>query len=485
MLYDVVIIGSGLAGLTSALHASKKGNVLLVTKSQLTESNSRYAQGGIAAVFQPHDNFAKHVEDTMIAGAFHNNKSVVKYFIEQSPKLIKMLQKLGVSFEKTSQGKFLQNQEAGHRFRRIVHVGDHTGLSIVETLVKLVRKKPNITIWENCFAKDFIVKNKICYGVKIIRKNLCVPVFARRIVLATGGVGQLYRYTTNPTITTGDGIALAARAGCNIKDMEFVQFHPTAFAKARSPLFLISETVRGEGALLLNAKGERYMLKYHKDAELAPRDIVSIATYQEQKKGKIFLDIRHRKTSELRKKFPTIYAYLKDQGFDMGKDLIPVTPAAHYLCGGIIAGLDGKTNIRNLYALGEVACTGLQGANRLASNSLLEAAIMGEHVMDSPLPVIKNFPKISATKRHYPKASKKITKLKKTLQTLMWNNVGIIRTKNLLKQALKRIQSIKKQLPKEESIAKLELQNMLNVAELIVRASLKRRKSLGAHYRKN
>ncbi len=485
MIYDVVIIGSGLAGLNSALHASKYGRVLVITKAKLLESNSRYAQGGIAAVFQHHDSFQKHIKDTLIAGAYHNDKKAVKYFVEQAPKIITMLQKQGVHFEKTSHGEFLQNQEAGHEYRRIVHAGDHTGLSIMQVVAQKVLADKNITVWENSFAKDLIVNNKTCRGVLAIHKKKYAVVLARRIIIATGGVGQLYEYTTNPAVTTGDGIALAARAGCRIRDMEFIQFHPTAFAEDKSPLFLISETVRGEGAKLLNSKGQRFMTKYHKSAELAPRDVVSRAMYEEQKKGPVYLDIRHKSAQELREKFPTIFKYLKKHGYDLSKDLVPVTPAAHYLCGGIVTNVRGKTNITNLYALGEVTCTGLQGANRLASNSLLEAGVMSEHVMDDPLPQIKKTHSLVPPISDFKMASKKLSLLRKKLQKSMWINVGIIRTRNLLTNAKKQIREIQKQLPENESIEKFELQDMLQTSGMIIEAALKRKKSLGAHYRKN
>jgi len=496
-MYDVVVIGSGLAGLNSALHASKFGKVLVITKTKLMESNSRYAQGGIAGVFLPNDNFQKHIQDTFVAGAHHNNKKAVKYFVEQSPTMIRVLQNHGVHFAKDPQHEFDLHREAGHQFERVVHVGDHTGLSIMEVLAKKIRAQKNITVWEQTFAKDLIVKGKSCYGVLTIHKGKIVPAFARRTIIATGGAGQLFQYTTNPAVTTGDGIALAARAGCEIKDMEFIQFHPTAFDEGKSPLFLISETLRGDGAKLVNAKGEKFMQKYHKDSELAPRDVISRAMFVEQKHGKVYLDIRHKSAKELRKKFPTIFAYLKKQGFDLSKDLIPVTPAAHYLCGGIATNIYGKTKIKNLYALGEVACTGLQGANRLASNSLLEAAVMSEHVMDFPLPEIqeetmkklanqnsKTFTKLSNKK------SPELSKLKSRLQKLLWKNVGIIRTKNLLTTAQKQVQQIKKHLSaknlsQQNSVQKLVLQDMVQTSELIIKAALKRKKSLGAHYRKD
>jgi len=503
MNYDVVIIGSGLAGLNSALQASKYGKVLVVTKSRILESNSHYAQGGIAGVFDHGDNFKKHIEDTLTAGARHNDKKAVKYFVEQAPKIIKMLQNLGIHFQKNAKGRYALHNEGGHQFSRIVHVGDHTGKSIMDVLAKKVRSHKNITVWENSFALDLIVKNKTCYGVKVIRQKKGLAVYARRVILASGGCGQLYEYTTNPKVTTGDGIALAARAGCRLKDMEFIQFHPTAFAKGQSPLFLLSETLRGEGAKMLNSKGERFMLKYHPQAELAPRDIVSRAIFEEQKHGQVFLDLRQKKSSgnsgKLHKMFPTIYAYLRKKGYDLNKDLVPIIPAAHYLCGGVKTDVFGQTNINNLYAVGEVACTGLHGANRLASNSLLEAAIMSEHVMKSPLPIGsslradadlrkigKKFPKISLPSIQFTPGSKKVSTSRSKLQELMWKCAGIVRTKKLLRQAENQIKSTKKQVSKyPESIKKLELENMLQVSEIVIKAALKRKKSLGAHFRKN
>ncbi len=506
MNYDVVILGSGLAGLNSALQASKYGKVLVVTKSKLFECNSWHAQGGIAAVLNKGDNFKKHIQDTLVAGGNHNNKKAVAYFVKQAPITIKTLGKIGVPFEKTSRNIYDQNQEAGHRGRRIAHVGDHTGRSIMEALVKKVRDHKKIEVWQNCFAKDLIVINKTCLGVELIRNRKYTEVYARRIILATGGAGQLFQYTTNPKVTTGDGIALAARTGCRVNDMEFIQFHPTAFLNGgggkainygkpgqkepcESPLFLISETLRGEGAKLINAQGVRFMPKYHKLAELAPRDIVARAAFEEMKTGKIFLDIRHRTKRELLKKFPTIYAHLKKNGYDLSKDLIPIVPAAHYLCGGVVADVTGKTGIKNLYAVGEVACTGLQGANRLASNSLLEAAVMSQHVMDSPLPKTNHQtapePFQTGKDKTIPASSGKITALRETLQETMWECAGIVRTKKLLRKGVAALKEIKKQIPKKDSLDKFELQNMIQTGELILRASQKRTKSLGAHYRTN
>lgn len=484
---DVVIIGSGLAGLNSALQAARYGKVLVITKSRITESNSRYAQGGIAGVFEKNDNYQQHVEDTMKAGAGHNDRKAVRYFIEQAPDMIGKLGKMGVKFEKTTGENFAVNREAGHKFSRVAHAGDHTGRSIMEVLVQKVRRQKNITVWDNTFALDLIVKGKTCFGVAVVRRGKYSAVIARRTILATGGCGQLFKYTTNPKVTTGDGLALAARAGCRLKDMEFIQFHPTAFAEGKSPLFLLSETLRGENARLVNSKGERFMPRYHPQAELAPRDIVSQAMYEEQKKGPVSLDIRHYGREKLRKKFPTISDYLLKKGYDMSTDLIPVTPAAHYLCGGIKTDVHGKTGLGNLYALGETACTGLHGANRLASNSLLEAAVMSEHVMDAPLPVLKNVPRFTDKKRNIKPPSKTaaagMRSLRNKIQEIMWNCAGIVRTKNLLKKAQLQLLETRKQLSKyPDCVQKFELQNMIEVSEIIVKSAAARKKGLGSHF---
>lgn len=487
MNVDVVIIGSGLAGLNSALRAARYGKVLVITKSRIAESNSKYAQGGIAGVFEKNDNYRKHVEDTMVAGAGHNDRKAVKYFIEQAPRMIGKLGALGVKFERNDGKNFAVNREAGHRFSRIAHAGDHTGRSIMDVLVQKVRRQKNITVWENSFALDLIVRGKTCFGVAVVRRGKHFAVVARRTILATGGCGQLFKYTTNPKVTTGDGLALAARAGCQLKDMEFIQFHPTAFAKGRSPLFLLSETLRGENARLLNSREERFMPRYHPQAELAPRDIVSRAMYEEQKKGTVYLDIRHCDREKLLKKFPTISGYLQKKGYDMSIDLIPVTPAAHYLCGGIATDVHGKTGLANLYALGETACTGLHGANRLASNSLLEAGVMSEHVMDAPLPVLKNVPKIPGKKRRIKRPSKTASagmrSLRKKLQEIMWNYAGIVRTKNLLNKAKLELRKMKKQISKDpDCVQKFELRNMIEVSEIIVKSAAERKNGLGAHF---
>jgi len=485
MHYDFVIIGSGIAGLSAALQASKKGRVLIVTKKNLADSNTWLAQGGIAAVFSQSDSFKKHIDDTLKAGCRHNNKKAVEAIIKAAPGAIRRLQLLGANFTKSRTGSLELNLEGGHSSRRIVHSGDFTGKSVEKALIKEVKKNRNICIWENTFAKDLVIKNGTCYGTLLIKDRKLKTVFARRTILATGGLGQIYAHTPNPTIATGDGIAMAYRGGCHLHDLEFIQFHPTAFDEKENPQFLISESIRGEGAILLNARNERFMKRYHPLAELAPRDIVSRAIFEEEKKGQVFLDLRHKGEKFLKKKFPTIFRYLLEHGYNMAKDIIPVTPAAHYSCGGITASIDGKTNIKNLYAIGEVACTGLHGANRLASNSLLEAAVMGNLVAKSSLPSIKKFPSIRQTDKHDKLSIPHIRKMKEKLRQLMWERAGIIRTNKLLSKLEKWLIINGKQIPESTDPDTCELHNMFQTALLIVKAARRRKKSLGCHFMKD
>jgi L-aspartate oxidase len=381
MQTNFLIIGSGAAGLNLAIKLAPKGDVLLVTKNKLQESNSSYAQGGIAAVNttkNPNDSFEKHVEDTMIAGHNHNNLEAVKILVENGPKIIKELQEIGVNFANKL------GREGGHSENRIHHVGDYTGQAITEALIKKVKKTPNIKVLENCFATDLTIENGKCYGAKFLFKEKDLTVFAGQTILATGGLGQVFEKTTNPKIATGDGIAMAIRSHVEIEDLEYIQFHPTALDIGETPLFLISEAVRGEGAKIINSNGEYFMKQEHKMADLAPRDIVSNAIYKEQKLGKkVYLDCREFKRDFLEKRFPKIYKNLTARGLQMEKDLLPITPAAHYSCGGIKVNFKGETNIKNLYACGEVACTKVHGKNRLASNSLLEALVFGNIIAEN------------------------------------------------------------------------------------------------------
>lgn len=480
---NIVVIGSGIAGLLSALSASEKGEipergkVLLVTKKKLSSGATPYAQGGIAAVVSGTDNFAKHIEDTMKAGAYHNTKKVVEYVVRKGPKAIQKLMALGVQFDCTL------GLEGGHSENRIIHVKDITGKAIEEALIKKVRSRKNITIWENTYLLDLIVEKKICKGVKLLRGKKIIKIEAQAVILCTGGVGQVFSHTTNPAESTGDGIAIALRAGARVRDMEFIQFHPTAFIKKENNRhFLLSEGIRGEGAILINHKGKRFT------NELAPRDIVSRAIYQEQRNGKVFLTFENTESSEgknpaeLKKRFPEIFRYLQKNGYILGENPVPIIPVAHYLCGGIEVDLHSQTSIKNLFAIGECACTGLHGANRLASNSLLEAAVFASEIGrvlgggENLQKILSHNFKISTItnknilKTHILKNKKIIQKIQK----IMWEKSGIMRTQKGLQKALS-------QLKKIHNHESQEVRNLATVAIAICQHALRRKKSLGCH----
>lgn len=486
MQTNFLIIGSGISGLNFALHAAKKGEVILVTKKKLIDSNTNYAQGGIAAVLDQHDSIKNHVKDTMEAGAYHNNKKAVEFMAKNSKEAVYRLVDLGVEFEKED-GLLKLTKEGGHHERRIAYVGDYTGQEIERILVKRVKEHPNITILENAFALELIAKNKVCYGAQIIRKNKIENIFADQTILATGGLGQVYENTTNPQIATGDGISLASKIGAKIEDIEFIQFHPSALAKKTSPRFLISETVRGEGAHLINSKDERFMEHRHPLKELAPRSIVAREIFKELENGTVFLDITHKSKEYLQKRFPKIYEKLLKYGIDMAKDLIPVIPAAHYSCGGIKTDLYGQTNVKNLFAFGEVTCTGVHGANRLASNSLLEALVFSNQITKKLKPQKKLQVLTIDRPQILPKNSQDTAlskKLKKEIQHLMWKYAGIVRNlKQIRDIAIPHIQNVQKQLSQikgtNQEIA--ETQNLAEAGLLILKAAYKRKKSLGCH----
>lgn len=481
MQTNFLVIGSGISGLNFALHAAKKGHVTLITKKKLIDSSTNFAQGGIAAVLDKTDNAEKHIKDTLEAGDYHNDKRAVRFMVENSRNAIYRLIDLGVAFEK-DKGNLKLTKEGGHNKRRIAYVGDYTGQEIERILVKRVKEHLNITILENCFALKLITHKRTCYGAQVIHRNKIDNIFADQTILATGGIGQIYSNTTNPPIATGDGIAMATEAGCKTKDMEFIQFHPTALAKRITPRFLISETVRGESAKLLNSKGKRFT------KELAPRSIVAKEIYKELENGPVYLDITHKDRNFLKKRFPKIYAKLKSYKIDMAKDKIPVTPAAHYLCGGVKTDLSGRTKIKNLFAFGEVTCTGVHGANRLASNSLLEALVFSNQVIKRLKPNKKLKILTIDRPRLSPKTSKE-TKLAKSLQkeikSLMWEYAGIVRNRKLIKkEGIPKLKEIFNQLqqisPTNQIIA--ETYNMTLTGLLILKAAKKRRRSLGCHF---
>ncbi|MBP9717822.1 L-aspartate oxidase [Candidatus Gracilibacteria bacterium] len=488
--YDAVVIGSGIAGLNSALRLADRGaHVAIITKKKLATTATNYAQGGIAAVLAESDTVEAHVEDTLIAGSYHNKKSAVHYMVAHSKEAVERLAELGVPFA-THDGALLLTREGGHRARRIAFVSDYTGKAIESVLVHQVRNHKNISLFEHTFAHELLVEKNVCKGVIIFAEGRYHVMQAEAVILATGGAGQTYSHTTNPVISTGDGYAMAQRAGAQLYDMEFVQFHPTAFYFKGKPRFLISEAVRGEGAYLCDAKGERFMHRYDKRLELAPRDIVSQSIFNELKKGPMYLDMRHHGEKELATRFPQISSKLLHYGYHFGKDLIPITPAAHYMCGGVKVDLYGQTKVKNLFAYGEVAYTGVQGANRLASNSLLEALVFSNRIVE------KITTRSHATKkkllgitipRFTPLSKKQVsqcTRIRTQLKKTMWQEVGIVRRPHELKNALQKIETLQKSvstLPQFNPTVR-ELLNLLMTAQTITKAALQRKTSLGCHF---
>lgn len=489
---NFLVIGSGISGLNFALNAAKKGKVTIVTKKKIVDSSTNFAQGGIAAVLDKADHYKEHIQDTLEAGCYHNNKKAVEFMVKNAADAIYHLIDLGVEFEK-AEGKLKLAKEGGHHQRRIAYVGDYTGKEIERILIKRVKEHPNIKILENTFAIDLIIKQKVCYGCSFLIRNKRIEnIFADQVIIATGGIGQLFSNTTNPNISTGDGIAMGTAAGLKTRDLEFIQFHPTALAKNISPKFLISETVRGEGAKLINSQGKRFMENRHPLKDLAPRDIVAREIYKELKDGPVYLDIRHQKKTFLAKRFPQIYKKLKELHYYMEKDLIPITPAAHYICGGIITNLHGQTGIKNLFAFGEAAATGVHGANRLASNSLLEALVFSNQIIQKlkiqnthsqiRMKLKLKSQKIISLSNPQTKLAKN---LRKEIQKTMWKYAGIVRNlKFIKKEGIPKIKLIKNRLAKIKGLNQqiAEVKNMAQVSLLILRAAYKRKKSLGCHF---
>ena len=496
--FDYIIIGSGLAGLTVALTLKDSGSVAILTKKNPSDSASNLAQGGIAGVIDKKDRAAWHIEDTLKAGDYHNKKAAVIYLVKNSQKAILWLKAQGVLFD------ISPSLEAGHRFARIVHTSDFTGQDIVTALLNRVKENKQINIFEDTLAIDLIVKNNTCQGVFVLTKdNQIIPFFAKAIILATGGAGQVYKWTTNPKVATGDGIAIAKRVGADLSDVEFVQFHPTALKYKVSPLFLLSERLRGEGAKLIDEKGNRFV------EELIPRDELTRVIYEKQKSSEVYLTMAHLDEKQVIKKFPNIYKKLKNYGFDLTKDRIPVTLAAHYQCGGVTTDLQGRTSIKNLFAVGEVAATGVHGANRLASNSLLEAVVFGKqagkYIRKYQISNIKYQNKKIKNREikiiFSQKNIKLLNKIETDLKKIMWEKVGIIRRKNELLEALNYFESFKKRINKINFVKNLktnqvikiagdsialrnffEVNNLVEVGIAITKAALSRPKSLGAHY---
>jgi L-aspartate oxidase len=490
---DVIVIGAGIAGLFTSIKASEAANrVLLITKKSLLDSNTRYAQGGIAAVISDEDSPAAHRQDTLIAGAGLCSLAAVDILVHEGPELVEELIRMGAQFDQEN-GELALTKEGGHSKRRILHAnGDASGYEIVRALSEKASQIPNIEVWDDHFVIDLITEDGVCYGA-LVQKPDGQRVFVRgkATILCTGGAGQLYRYTTNPDIATGDGIAIAYRAGADIRDVEFIQFHPTALCYPGAPRFLISEAVRGEGAVLRNINGERFMADYHPLMELAPRDIVARAIVSEMEKTKatfVYLDITHEPADVVKHRFPNIYEYCLKYGLDLTTDWIPVAPAAHYMMGGVKTGLNGETNIERLFACGEVSSTGVHGANRLASNSLSEAIVFGRRIVEvvNRLAPLDGMPRLRMEQRRSEPLTQHIVEKRLKLQKLMLRHAGIRRSAKGLKKGL---EELKRQLPLFE--AKLvkreeyEFANMLICALLTTRAALLREESRGGHYRED
>jgi L-aspartate oxidase len=488
MKVHTIVIGSGIAGLNFALNAAQHGKVLIVTKKRTANSSTNRAQGGIAAVLDKTDNVKQHVKDTMVAGSHHNKKGAVEFMVKNSADAIMKLIEMGVPFATDERGELILTREGGHGKRRIAFVGDYTGQEIESALVNQVTNHPNITIWEYTFAVDLLVENGTCYGVQVIHNDKTENLYAANTVIATGGVGQLYQHTTNPVISTGDGMGMGLRAGVKTKDMEFVQFHPTALKVSGRTKFLLSEALRGEGAYLKDSKGKRFMVGKHKRAELAPRDVVAREVYSHDLQSGAFLDMSHLKANEIKLRFPRIYQKCKSYKLDLTKNLIPISPAAHYIGGGLITNQHGETSLKGLYAFGEVAWTGVHGANRLASNSLLEALVFSSQIMKKAklrkLP--SKLPRFPKPKYKKPTSAEwqRLNRMRQKLRHLMWENVGIIRTPKGLKHALQQIETLKLKLPRSKTlnVPEKENENMFLAAEAITKAALNRKKSLGNHF---
>lgn len=469
MSTDFLILGSGIAGLTAALGLSEKGSVAIATKSSLLESSSRYAQAGIAAVRDFRwDSFEEHFDDTLTAGAHINDRKAVQFLVKNAPLAIDWLAELGMHFQAEP------TREAAHSHSRVWNTRDSTGEAIEKVLATKVRARKNIKILTGTILLDFLMAKQICRGAVVKTGTKIYQLVAGQTVLATGGFGQLYARSTNPAVSVGDGLAAAYRAGAALKDLEFVQFHPTALVGKKIRLTLLSESLRGEGAVLRNARGERFMTAHHPAAELAPRDVVARAIFTELQKGSVFLDFTRAEAKWLKSRFPLIWHEVAKAGFNLAKDQIPIFPVAHYSCGGVVTNLKGETSIKNLFAVGEVAATGVHGANRLASNSLAEAVVFGRAAGAAGRQVPSSKSRIPKIKKYFFN----IVEDKKILQIIrkeMWEHAGIVRSRAGLMQALQTLQKLK---PKS-----LPALNAKTVAELIITAALRREKSVGTHFR--
>ncbi|PUA16503.1 L-aspartate oxidase [Glaciimonas sp. PCH181] len=512
MKFDVAIIGSGLAGLSVALHLAEKSKVVVISKRALLDGASNWAQGGIAAVLDSGDSYEEHISDTLVAGGGLCDEGATRYIVEHGREAIEWLIAQGVPFtpDASAEMGFHLTREGGHSQRRIIHAADATGHAVQVTLEQKVRAHPNITLLEDHYAIDLITSTKIdakgttphCLGLyaKNVKTGKVLTISADHTVMATGGAGKVYLYTTNPDTATGDGIAMAWRAGCRVANMEFIQFHPTCLYHPYAKSFLITEAIRGEGGLLKlpdtegEDAGRRFMPDHDEREELAPRDIVARAIDFEMKKrglDHVDLDISHKSPEFLQEHFPTIYARCLELGIDITKQPIPVVPAVHFTCGGVVTDLNGRTDLPGLYAVGETAYTGLHGANRLASNSLLECVVIGrataKYIEQQPKPKAHPLPAWDESRVTDADEEVVIAHNWDELRRFMWNYVGIVRTNKRLERAQHRIRLLKEEIDEYYAHFRisrdlLELRNLVQVASLIVESALSRRESRGLHY---
>lgn len=508
---NFLVIGSGIGGLSTALKLAAAGTVAIITKKHQSESSTNYAQGGIASVFGQGDSYEQHIQDTLTAGAGLCHEPAVRLIVEQGPQRVRELFDLGVGFTRTESGQFDLGREGGHKHHRIVHVKDHTGRDVEAALLAAARSNPNISIYEHHIAVELITEHHVftaqqasgrsinCWGAYVLDiKAARIEAFvAKATVLATGGCGQVYLHTTNPTIATGDGVAIAYRAGARIANMEFMQFHPTSLYHPEANSFLISEAVRGFGGRLITRDGSSFMEKYHPMAELAPRDIVARAIDSELKKHGapcVYLDVSHLDAEAVRTRFPNIYENCLRYKIDITREPIPVVPAAHYACGGVQTDLTGQTSITGLFACGEVTCTGVHGANRLASNSLLEAVVFAHeaslaaiHFVASRKMITTAIPEWDESGTFNQEEWVLISHDRQEIKNIMWDYVGIVRSNARLERAFSRIRLIRQEIEnyyKRTRITEglLELRNLATVAQLIVQSALMRKESRGLHY---
>ena len=508
--YDFVVIGSGIAGLSFALKAARHGSVDVITKRKGADTNTAWAQGGIACVTSDEDSFALHVRDTLEAGAGLCDEAAVRTIVTEGPERIRELVELGLHFDErgvSGHREFDLGREGGHSKRRVLHVQDVTGKEIEETLLRQLARQSQVDLLENHMAVDLITAGKLgfaaedrCLGAYVLdeRSSEVETIRSDRIVLATGGCGKVYLYTTNPDIATGDGVAMAWRAGALIANMEFIQFHPTCLFHSQAKSFLISEAVRGEGGILRNNRGEDFMKRYDPRGSLAPRDIVARAIDEEIKRSGaqcVFLDITQQSPEFIKERFPHIYETCLRFGIDMSKQPIPVVPAAHYQCGGIKTDVNGATSLPGLYAIGEVACTGLHGANRLASNSLLEGLVVAHRAceaMTHDIAVLRKARKVSLPEWESGDVQD-VDELVviyhnwDEIRRLMWDYVGIVRTEKRLQRAAARLRNLQREIREfywnfKVTVDLLELRNLATVAALIVDSALSRKESRGLHF---